>query len=98
MRLYALSDRRTQALVQYEQLRKALSDKLGTDPSASTHRLYNEIADGRFPPSEPTDPAVDAPTVEEPVHTARHNLPTSRSSFVGREPELRNLKRDLAMT
>jgi hypothetical protein len=31
MRLYVLSDRRTQAMVQYAQLRKALSDKLGTD-------------------------------------------------------------------
>jgi DNA-binding SARP family transcriptional activator len=36
MRLYALSDRRAQALAQYERLQKALSDKLGTKPSAST--------------------------------------------------------------
>jgi MoxR-like ATPase len=38
------------------------------------------------------------PTVREPVHTGRHNLPAPRSSFVGRETELRHLKRDLAMT
>src|SRR5215217_6395414 len=36
MRLYALSDRRTQALVQYERLRKALSERLGMEPSASS--------------------------------------------------------------
>jgi DNA-binding SARP family transcriptional activator len=93
MRLYVLSDRRTQALVQYEQLRKALSEKLGTEPSASTHHLYEEIAVGRFPPREPS-----APAVEEPLDAGKHNLPASRSSFVGREAELRDVKRDLAMT
>lgn len=98
MRLYALSDRRAQALTQYERLRKTLSDRLGTEPSGSTHRLYDEIAAGRFPPNEPTAPAVEAPTVEEPLDAGSHNLPAPGSSFVGRETELRHLKRDLSMT
>ena len=98
MRLYALSDRRAQALAQYERLRKALSDKLGTEPSASTRRLYNELAAGRFPPREPTAPAVYAPSVEELQDASKHNLPAPRTSFIGREAELRDVKRDLAMT
>jgi DNA-binding SARP family transcriptional activator len=61
IRLYALSDRRTRALAQYERLREALSERLGTEPSASTRHLYSEIAAGRFPPSKPTAPAVEEP-------------------------------------
>ena len=94
MRLYALSDRRTQALTQYELLREALSDRLGTEPSASTNRLYDEIAAGRYPPGKPNAPAVKEPLLE----VGKHNLPARRSSFVGRETELRNVKRDLTMT
>jgi predicted ATPase len=96
--LYALSDRRTHALAQYERLRKAHSERLGTEPSASTRRLRDEIAAGRFPPSEPAASAVDAPAIEEPLDAGRHNLPAPRSSFIGRERELREIKRDLAMT
>ena len=98
MRLYAVSDRRAHALAQYERLRKALSERLGTEPSASTRRLRDEIAAGRFPPSEPAASAVDAPAIEEPLDAGRHNLPAPRSSFIGRERELREVKRDLAMT
>src|SRR5215217_6588335 len=94
MRLHALSERRIQALAQYEQLRSALSDKLGTGPSALTRRLYNEIATGRFPPSE----SSTAGAVEDSLDAGRHNLPAPRSSFVGRETKLRMVKRDLAMT
>ena len=94
MRLYAFSDRRTQALTQYERLREALSDRLGTEPSASTRHLYDEIAAGRFPPSKPNAPAVEEPLLV----VGKHNLPAPRTSFVGRETELQNIKRDLAMT
>jgi predicted ATPase/DNA-binding SARP family transcriptional activator/DNA-binding CsgD family transcriptional regulator len=98
MRLYALSGMRTHALAQYELLRKVLSDKLSTEPSASTRRLRDEIAAGRFPPSEPAATAADIFAVEEPLDVGNHNLPAPRSTFVGRESELRQLKRDLAMT
>ena len=53
--------RRTQALAQYERLGEALSERLGTEASASTRHLYSEIAAGRFPPSKPTAPAVEEP-------------------------------------
>src|SRR5919112_2007506 len=94
MRLYAFSDRRTQARNQYKRLREALSDRLGTEPSASTRHLYDEIAAGRFPPSKPNAPAVEEPLLV----VGKHNLPAPRTSFVGRETELQNIKRDLAMT
>jgi DNA-binding SARP family transcriptional activator len=93
MRLYALSGRRTLALTQYERLRKILSDKLGIGPGASTRRLYEEIAAGRFPPSESAAPMAKKPQVE-----GKHNLPATRSSFVGRQREMLEVKRDLAMT
>ena len=94
MRLYALSGRRTLALAQYQRLRKILSEKLEIEPDASTRSLYEEIASGMFSPDEPTAPSVEKP----PLEIGKHNLPYPRSSFVGRESELRNLKRDLAMT
>jgi predicted ATPase/DNA-binding SARP family transcriptional activator/DNA-binding CsgD family transcriptional regulator len=94
MRLYALSERRTLALAQYERLRRVLSETLQIEPDASTRSLYEEIAAGRFPPDEPTVPSVEEP----PLEVGKHNLPAPRSSFVGRESELRDLKRDLAMT
>lgn len=94
MRLYALSERRTLALAQYHRLRKVLSESFEIEPDASTRRLYEEIAAGRYPPDGP-----DAPSLVEPLpEVGKHNLPAPRSTFVGRESELRNLKRDLAMT
>lgn len=93
MRLYALSGRRTRALAQYRRLRKVLSEKLEMEPDASTRRLYDEIAAGRFPSGEPTALAAKKQQVE-----GKHNLPAPRSSFVGREQELIEVKRTLVMT
>ena len=93
MRMYALSGKRTLALDQYERLRQVLSEKLGIEPDASTRSLHDEIAAGGFRTGEPTASEARKPLVE-----GKHNLPAPRSSFVGRESELRDLKRDLAMT
>jgi predicted ATPase/DNA-binding SARP family transcriptional activator/DNA-binding CsgD family transcriptional regulator len=93
MRLYAFSDRRGEALAQYQRLREALSGRLDAEISATTQRLHEEIAAGTFPPAQPTV----APTVE-PSDTGKHNLPASRTSFVGREHEMLDVKRQLAMT
>jgi tetratricopeptide (TPR) repeat protein len=55
MRLYAVSDRRREALAQYERLREVLSGQLGSEPNAATQRLRDEIAaDG--PPAARTLP------------------------------------------
>ncbi len=45
MRLLALSDRRGQALAQYEACRRALREELGVAPAQETTRLYERIRD-----------------------------------------------------
>jgi predicted ATPase/DNA-binding CsgD family transcriptional regulator/Tfp pilus assembly protein PilF len=93
MRLYAFSERQAEALAQYQRLVEALSGQLDAEVSATTERLREEIAAGRFP----TPQSTVAPT-EEPSDFDRHNLPASRTSFVGREHEMLEIKRHLAMT
>jgi predicted ATPase/DNA-binding SARP family transcriptional activator/DNA-binding CsgD family transcriptional regulator len=93
MRLYAYSERRTEALAQYGRLVEAVSAQLDAEVSATTERLGEEIAAGTFPPDQPTI----APT-EESSDTGKHNLPASRTSFVGREHEMLEIKRHLATT
>src|SRR5829696_1865327 len=95
MRLYALVGEDGEALAQYGRLEETLSRALGTEPAASSRALGEEIAAGRFPPTERR--SVDYPP-EEPTDAGKHNLPATRSSFIGRETELRSVKRDLAMT
>jgi non-specific serine/threonine protein kinase len=93
MRLYAFSDRRREALAQYERLREALSGELDAKVGATTERLREEIAAGRFLPAQPT-----VALTEEPSEAGKHNLPAPRTSFVGREREMIEIKRHLAMT
>jgi predicted ATPase/DNA-binding SARP family transcriptional activator/DNA-binding CsgD family transcriptional regulator len=93
MRLHALSGRRREALSQYERLREALSGELDAEVGATTQRLREDIAAGRFPPVQPT-----VAQSEKPSDVGKHNLPASRTSFVGREHEMIEIKRHLAMT
>jgi predicted ATPase/DNA-binding SARP family transcriptional activator/DNA-binding CsgD family transcriptional regulator len=95
IRLYALVGNNTEAIAQYGRLEETLSRALGTEPAASSRALREEITTGRFPLAEGR--SLASPPEGSP-DAARHNLPATRSSFVGRETELRNLKRDLAMT
>jgi predicted ATPase/DNA-binding SARP family transcriptional activator/DNA-binding CsgD family transcriptional regulator len=96
MRLFALLGQEGEALAQYEQLREALSRQLGAEPGSATNRLRDEITSGesRSALSSPTGP----PQEEKPLHSSRHNLPTPRTSFVGREREIVEVKRELVMT
>ena len=93
MRLYTISDRRAEALAQYERLRDVLSQHLDTEPAEETRRLREDIAAGRYPPGRITGPAQG-----ETFGAADHNLPAQMTSFVGRERELLEVKRMLAMT
>src|SRR5829696_7493381 len=97
MRLYASSGRAGEALRQYVRLSDALSRELGAEPSASTRALSEEIAAGRFPALR-TQSA--GPPIEETARGGEgtHNLPSTRTSFVDRERERVELKRELAMT
>jgi predicted ATPase/DNA-binding SARP family transcriptional activator/DNA-binding CsgD family transcriptional regulator len=93
IRLYALSGHRAEALTQYERLHQILSSRLGTQPGPSSRALREEIAAGRFPPggAHPGDSPGER-------GAPRHNLPATRTGFVGRERELTEVKRALAMT
>jgi predicted ATPase/DNA-binding SARP family transcriptional activator/DNA-binding CsgD family transcriptional regulator len=96
MRLYASSGRQGEALRQYGELSEALSTELGAEPSSATRALRKEIAAGRFPlaPAQAADP----PTEQSARGVGPHNLPATRTSFVDRERERIELKRELAMT
>ena len=93
MRLHALSGRPERALTQYERLHDALQSGLGTQPAEATRRLREEIAAGRLPTAPPADPVRG-----QPSDGAKHNLPAPMNSFVGREREMVEVKRTLAMT
>jgi predicted ATPase/DNA-binding SARP family transcriptional activator/DNA-binding CsgD family transcriptional regulator len=95
MRLYALSGRHAMALAQYERLREALSGRLGAEPGAAARGLRDSIATDRLTPAL-TPSARSSP--EGPADADKHNLPAPRTSFVGREREMLELKRTLAMT
>jgi predicted ATPase/DNA-binding SARP family transcriptional activator/DNA-binding CsgD family transcriptional regulator len=95
MRLSALLGRKAEAFAYYGQLEKTLLGDLGTEPAASSRDLREEIAAGRFPSKAAREQEIQH---EEPAGTGRHNLPAPRNSFVGREQEMLEVKRTLAMT
>lgn len=93
IRLYALSGRQEEALAQYERLQQILSRQHGTEPGITTRRLRDEIAAGRFPSNHSESLPLD-----ELLGAGKHNLPAARTTFVGREQEIQEVKRLLAMT
>jgi non-specific serine/threonine protein kinase len=96
MRLYVLAGRPQEALRQYQRLEEVLSDGFGRGPHDASRRLRNEIAAGRAP--SPSPALSGGPKLEDPPSLGRHNLPATRTSFVNREREMVELKRQLAMT
>jgi predicted ATPase len=94
MRLYALSGRRQEAILQYEGLRESLFRELDTEPAVESTRLYEEIRTGNFPATP--SPYKSAPS-EVSADSGRHNLPSILTSFVGRQREMVEAGRLLAM-
>ena len=92
MRAHALSGRRVEALGQYQRLESILSEQLGAEPDAQSRLLREQIASGDVPPPTPT-------TEERPLeeHPGTHNLPVQRTSFLGREREMVEVKRQLSV-
>jgi predicted ATPase/DNA-binding CsgD family transcriptional regulator len=88
MRLYAHCGRRREAALQYELLVESLSRV----PGPETRRLYERIRAGSFPQESA---GADR---RESDYAGRHNLPASSTSFVGREREIAEARRMLAMT
>ena len=93
MRLYALSGRRSEVLEQYDILEQALARELGAEPNSSSRALKEGISSDTLPP-----PAEEAKLAGATASEAKHNLPVPRTSFVGREREMVEVKRALAMT
>jgi predicted ATPase/DNA-binding SARP family transcriptional activator len=99
MRLQVLSGRRGEALSQYERLREALCGQFGREPEAATTRLQQEIRAGTFSPGDlPLASFPPGEATPSPKEAAGHNLPPARTSFIGREREMLEVKRHLAMT
>src|SRR5215212_3792542 len=101
MRLYTLVGRRGEALKQYERLREVLRREGATGPSAESRGLYEEIRTERFPPARRPGQTEGVPKEEpqeEEEYFRKHNLPAALSSFVGREQEVLEIKRELAMS
>jgi predicted ATPase/DNA-binding SARP family transcriptional activator/DNA-binding CsgD family transcriptional regulator len=98
MRLYMLSGRPERAIKQYARLKMSLARELGTEASPSTQRLHEVIAAGEFPSVSATGRTLEVGRAAEPSDTGKHNLPAPRNSFVGREREMTEIKRELAMT
>ena len=87
MRAYAATGRRSQALAQYEALRRTLSDALAADPEPQTRELYRELlAEGA-----PAPAAREQTETPRATTSAQHNLPWQPTSFVGRLRELEQL-------
>ncbi|MFI0192616.1 BTAD domain-containing putative transcriptional regulator [Streptomyces sp. NPDC017082] len=87
LRLRALRDagRPAQALAAYEDVRRLLADRLGSDPGPELRALHTELLRAE-PPAPVNSPAPARPG----------NLPARLTSFVGRESDLRTIAADLA--
>ncbi|MER6067592.1 BTAD domain-containing putative transcriptional regulator [Streptomyces sp. NPDC001817] len=82
LRLRALRDagRPAQALAAYEDVRRLLADRLGSDPGPELRALHTELL---------------TETPAEPEHRALGNLPARLTSFVGRETDIEAIGADL---
>ena len=99
MRLLALSDRRSEALTQFEKSYQVLSDELGVEPSAETTELYETIRSGEFVKSvvSETDRTIKAGLpLPSSLSAPIVNLPSVPTPFIGREDELAALDEILA--
>jgi predicted ATPase len=88
MRLYALNGRRHEALRQYQQCVDVLTAELGVPPEPETITLYEQILNGELLPS-PAPATAWIPPAPTPAEVE------SRLPFVGREPEVETLRRQM---
>jgi len=83
----ALAGRRVEAIRQYRTFEQLLDEQLGISPSQETSALYRRI--------RAEDLAVSIPSAEavfEKTAAPRHNLQPARTSFIGREEQISEVK------
>ncbi|MFD8252052.1 BTAD domain-containing putative transcriptional regulator [Streptomyces werraensis] len=87
LRLRALRDtgRTAEALAAYEEVRRLLADRLGSDPGAELRALHAELLE----PETPEPPA-------RPGGGTPGNLRARLTSFVGREADIEAIRADLS--
>ncbi|MFH9428727.1 BTAD domain-containing putative transcriptional regulator [Streptomyces sp. NPDC017615] len=96
LRLRALRDtgRTARALAAYEEVRRLLADRLGSDPGAELRALHAELLAGTGP--DPAPPALPAQAAQAVHRPAPGNLPARLTSFVGRESDIDAIGADLS--
>ncbi|MEU3779013.1 BTAD domain-containing putative transcriptional regulator [Streptomyces sp900129855] len=100
LRLRALREagRTAQALAAYDDVRRLLADRLGTDPGPELRTLYAELLNPEelspVSPAEPSRPGGSV-TPAAPA-TTPGNLRARLTSFVGREDDIAAIRGDLA--
>jgi DNA-binding SARP family transcriptional activator/tetratricopeptide (TPR) repeat protein len=91
MRALARSDRRTEAIAVYTDVRDRLVESSGTEPGPALRRLYEQLLEK--PPAPPAPkPAPPARLPRFPIAA----LPERADVFVGRETELARLREAVA--
>ncbi|MFJ5075525.1 AfsR/SARP family transcriptional regulator [Streptomyces sp. NPDC088553] len=96
LRIRALRDtgRAAEALAAYESVRRALANRLGTDPSPALRALHAELL-AQGPRTEPKRGSKTEPDRAPATAPAPGNLRARLTSFVGRDEEIAALRRDL---
>ncbi|MFE2885888.1 BTAD domain-containing putative transcriptional regulator [Streptomyces sp. NPDC059272] len=104
LRLRALraTGRTAEALASYEDVRRLLADRLGSDPGPELRALHGELLNPEDP--EPTGdadgsgpgPDTRAPVDRAPTTPLPGNLRARLTSFVGREADIGVIRNDLA--
>lgn len=82
MRSLAVAGRPADALAAYERLRTTVADEFGADPAPDLADLHLRILRGEFEPAEPAS-----------VVSAQTNLRPALTSFIGRDDDVRRVRK-----
>ncbi|MFI9104217.1 BTAD domain-containing putative transcriptional regulator [Streptomyces fildesensis] len=101
IRALRAAHRSADALVAYEQARRALADQLGADPGPELRKLHAQLLATDEPPTPTTSTPTSTPAPPPqppPPKAPQGNLRPRLTSFVGRELELLEIRADVAQS